>query len=81
MTLRTQLRRREEGIGEIQRIAVPKALVRHLPPKLSHSDVCDGLGQLVVFEHSRHVQIFEDDDRGPRRGRLGFRGNLRGRFV
>ena len=45
-------------MGEMQPVAIPGGLIRHLAAQLPQPHLGYRLRELVIFEHARHVEIF-----------------------
>jgi hypothetical protein len=57
----TLLRRRCESGVHHKLARVAERFVRHLPSDFAETDVSDGASELVIPQHSGHIQIFQAD--------------------
>ena len=61
------LRGRLPAAGDHHPTAIPGRFVGQLPPELTEAHIADGLRQVMVLQHARHVEVFNHHDG------LGFR--------
>src|SRR5215469_4048315 len=50
-------------IGQEHASPIPARFIEQLPLELSEPHIADGLGQTMILEHARDIQIFNDQDR------------------
>ena len=55
------MRGSKKAIHPVHFSPVPVAFVFQQPSELTPSDILNMFGELVIFEHPRHIQVFQPD--------------------
>jgi len=71
----TQFAGRKEPVGYEKLLTSPSCLVLQLSPEFGKSHVADNKSEMVIFEHSIDIQIFDRHYTWPLAIWLGFRYN------